>query len=522
MKALLLRFAIAAAALTALLGVSAGSAAAGPLGHVVPALDSASSSAEYAAHRDNYVILQAWETRRMHELKAANPNLKVLVYKELAFGGPGAGTDGTSASGVSASEAPESWFLKNTSGQKFTSWSYEWLWAMDIGSPAYQQRWYENVIGELEGKGWDGVFLDDANASMKYCYEPSKVAKYPTDAAYAAAMESALAYIGPKIQARGKLAIANFAQWVEAPQIYNRWLGYLSGGLDEMFVKWGRGAGEGYRPSYQWEDQVAEAEYAASQGKIFIGFTQGAKGETQAARYGYASVLLGGNDSASYAFTPNYTEETWLPEYEYEIGSAVGAETEDRNGVHRRQFQNGLVLVNPTGSAQAVSFGGTYSGSGLNRATGATMPANSALVLTGDAEVRPPESGTGEGGTGAPPVQPGPPGQPGSPRPPASPTHPAVTDPLPIEVTVTVGATSVQLAWAPPQGSGAVSYKVVKNKKKVKTTRRTRSRVGGIKKRKASTLEIVGFDGRGRVVAESKTFKVRGAAASKSRSFKVA
>src|SRR6185312_9288536 len=212
---------------------------------------------------------------------------------------------------------------------------------------------------------------------MKYSYEPSKVAKYPNDASYAAAMESALAYIGPRIQARGKLAIANFAQWVEAPQTYNRWLDYLSGGLDEMFVKWGRGAGEGYRPSYQWEDQVAEAEFAASKGKIFIGFTQGAVGETQAARYGYASVLLGGDGSASYAFTPNYTEETWLPEYEYEIGNATGAESADADGVHRRRFANGLVLVNPTGSAQSVSFGGTYSGSGLEGATGATMPAHS-------------------------------------------------------------------------------------------------------------------------------------------------
>ena len=500
MKALLLRLLLAATALVALFAVSAGTAAAGPLGHVVPALDSASSSAEYTAHRDNYVILQAWETQRMHELKAANPNVKVLVYKELAFGGPGTGTDATSASGVSASEAPESWFLKNTSGDKFTSWSYDWLWAMDVGSQAYQQRWYENVIGELEGEGWDGVFLDDANASMKYSYEPSKVAKYPSDAAYSAAMESALAYIGPKIQARGKLAIANFAQWVEAPQVYNRWLGYLSGGLDEMFAKWGRGAGEGYRPTWQWEDQVAEAEYAASQGKIFIGFTQGATGETQAARYGYASVLLGGNDSASYAFTPNYSEETWLPEYEYEIGSATAAQREDANGVHRRAFANGLVLVNPTESAQTVSFGGTYSGSGLENATGATMPANSALVLTGTAAPSTPEVPT-------PPTKPTPP------------THPTL--PLPIEVTVSVGEHSAELTWAPQQGSGAVSYKVVKDKKKVTTTKKRRSRVGGIAKRKASALEIVGYDSRGKIVAESKTFKVRGAQAAKSRSYKV-
>src|SRR5882757_675810 len=500
MRLLALRFALALGALVALFGVTAGAAGASPLGHIFPALDSASSSAEYTPHRDNYVILQAWETKRLHELKAANPSTEVLVYKNLAYSGPGAGSDATASTGVASGEAAESWFLKNTSGKKFTSEGYEWLWAMDIGSAAYQQRWYENVIGEVEAQGWDGVFIDDANASIKYAYDPAEVAKYPNDASYSAAMESALAYIGPKIQARGKLAIGNFAMWVEAQPTYNRWLGYLSGGLDEMFVKWGRGAGEGYRPSYQWQSQVEEAEYAASQDKIFIAFTQGATGETQAARYGYASVLLGGDDSASYAFTPNYTEETWLPEYEYEIGNATGAETGDASGVHRRVFEAGLVLVNPTESARSVSFGGTYSGSGLEGATGATMPAHSALVLTGTAA------------TGSPEV----------PVTPTKPTMPTLPIPLPIEVVVTVGGHSVELTWAPQQGSGAVSYKVVKNKRKVATTRKRHSRVGGIAKKRASALQIVGYDSGGKIVARSKTFKVRAAAQpSKSRSYKV-
>jgi hypothetical protein len=520
MRALLIRFAVALCAFAALFAVSVGTASAGPLGHAVPAIDSAASTAEFSAHRDNFVILQAWETARLRQLKAANPDVKVLVYKELAFSGPGAGTDATSASGVAAGEAPESWFLKNTSGRKFTSDSYDWLWAMDIGSPAYQQRWYENVIGEVEAQGWDGVFLDDANASMKYAYDPSQVAKYPSDAAYSAAMESALAYIGPKIQARGKLAIANFAQWVEAPQTYNRWLGYLSGGLDEMFVKWGRGAGEGYRPAWQWEDQVAEAEYAASRGKIFIGFTQGAVGETQAARYGYASVLLGGDDTASYAFTPNYTEETWLPEYEYEIGSATGAQSEDPSGVHRRGFQNGLVLVNPTESAQAVSFGGTYSGSGLEGATGATMPAHSALVLTGTAS--PAATAPATAATEPPAAAPARPTSPTATATKA--TTPVQPAPLPIAVSVTPGSSSVELSWAPSRGAGAVTFQVVKNKRKVASTRKRRSRIRGIAKRRASALQIVGYDRRGRVVARSKTFKVRAAApgqSARSRSYKV-
>ena len=80
---------------------------------------------------------------------------------------------------------------------------------------------------------------------------------------------------------------------MEYPDTYNHWLSYVSGALDEMFAKWGRGADEGYRDQWQWEQQVEEAQYSAAHGKAFLAFTQGSQGETQAARYGYASVCWG-------------------------------------------------------------------------------------------------------------------------------------------------------------------------------------------------------------------------------------
>jgi hypothetical protein len=497
-KTFFIRCAVALGLLGVLFGAAASGAGASPLGHVFPAIDTNASTADYSGtpHHDNYVILQAWETQRLHELKAANPAIKVLVYKDLAFSGPSSGSG--SASGVSAGEAQSSWFLKNTSGQKFTSESYDWLWAMDVGSAEYQRKWAENVIGEVETQGWDGVFMDDANASMKYAYEPSKVAKYPNDAAYSAAMESALAYIGPAIQAHGKLAIANFAQWVEAPQTYDHWLNYVNGALDEMFVKWGRGAGEGYRDQGQWETQVEEAEYAASKGKAFLAFTQGAAGETGAARYGYASVLLGGDANASYAFTPNYTSETWIPEYEYEIGNPTSANTAEAGGVHRRQFEDGLVLVNPTDSAQTVSFGGTYSGSGLSSATGATMAPHSALVLTGTSA---PETPAATPPVSTPPV-----------------TAPPVTAPKPLGVIVTVGDAEVGLQWTPPAGSGATVFAVVKDQHEVAKTHARHQRVKGIGVKKSNRLQVVAYNGRGQVVAKSRTFAVRSAKAGQRRS----
>jgi hypothetical protein len=471
-------------ATVALMLALVGVAQAGPVTHTFAAYDSAAATTDYSQTpaRQSYVVLQAWETKRLAELKAKSPTVKVLVYKNFSFAAEKKTTSTSTGVSKQEAEANPDWFLTNPAGERISSDGYKWLWAMDVGNPAYQQRWYDNVIAEVEAQGWDGVFLDDVNPTMKYSYDESQVAKYPNDAAYSAATESALAYVGPKIQARGKLAIANFATWVEYSSTQSNWLKYVSGALDEMFVKWGRNSGEGYRSESQWTRQLEEVKYAASQGKQFIGFTQGSSGETEAARFGFGTVLLGTNGTASYAFTPNYTTETWLPEYDYDLGSPTAAETRDSNGVHRRTFGNGLVLVNPTGSNQSVSFGGTYSGSGLTSATSATMAPHTALILTGAQETR-------------------------------EPTKKPKKRTVAIKVRGTVTASKVALQWTPigaKQSNVDVRvYKVVRDSRPLARTARKHRVDHRVNKGHAYRYRIIGLDRSGKVVARSRAIKVR-------------
>ena len=165
-------------------------------GHFRYAIDTAAGNADYTRtpSRQNVVILQSYQVPLMQRLKAANPNVKVLIYKDLS-GMVERDQWGGVSTGVATQDAaahPE-WFLLNTSGQRFTFRYYSWIWAADIGNAAYQQKWADNVLAEMGDKGWDGVFMDDTNPSMEYHYDVARVAKYPTDAAYQAATESALA-----------------------------------------------------------------------------------------------------------------------------------------------------------------------------------------------------------------------------------------------------------------------------------------------------------------------------------------
>ena len=205
------------------------------------------------------MILQSYQVARMQSLKAANPNLKVLIYKDLS-GMVERDQWGGVSTGVATQDAaahPE-WFLLNTSGQRFTFRYYSWIWAADIGNAAFQQKWADNVLAEIGTKGWDGVFMDDTNPSMDYHYNVASVAKYPTDAAYQAATGSALAAIGARFRAAGKLVVPNFGFWKDYPSVINGWLQHVDGGMNENFVKVGTTHGaRGLRPRLRVGDAVA-------------------------------------------------------------------------------------------------------------------------------------------------------------------------------------------------------------------------------------------------------------------------
>jgi hypothetical protein len=244
-----------------------------------------------------------------------------------------------------------------------------------------------------------------------------------------------------------------------------------------MFGKWGRGSGEGYRDEAQWNTQIEEAKYATSHGKAFLAYTQGAVGETQAARFGYASLMLAseGSGTGSYSFTPDYANEVWMPEYEYNLGNPTGAEQRETSGVHRRAFEHGLVLVNPTASSRSVRFGGTYSGSGLTSATEGTMQPHTGLILTGKTEAVKTEK----------------------------------SEPVaPIGVTVTVGPEKAHLQWS--KGKTRVKYyRVVRNARPVVRTHRRHRFDRHMAEGHVYRYRILGFSAHHKVIARSKLVRVR-------------
>ncbi len=354
------------------------------IGHVRVAIASGArlSNYKWSAQHDQVVILQPWETGELRRLKRVNPSVVVLMYKNASAASSSAGPGHRYATGVSFRQArAHRWLLRNRRGRFFTFNGYPWLWAADIGSRSYQRAWIADVVKDLDSDPWNGVMLDDVNPTIAGHYCVPCVARYPSNRAYQRAMRSFLSQVGPALKARGKLTIANLGAWSTHVSVADSWLPYLSGGIDEQFVKVGDQANTGYRSPPMWARELGEIQTTQSEGKLFIGLTHSSESDERAAVYGYATELLAANGYALYSMSASYSTETWFPEYGYPIGSPSGVFSVDSNGVYRRAFTHGLVLVNPTTARRTVSLGGTYSGSGLANVTTVTMRPQSGLVL---------------------------------------------------------------------------------------------------------------------------------------------
>ncbi len=375
---------VAASALSLGVVLAPAVAQAAVVGHIRVAIDSNAIFPNYGwtADHEQVVVIQPWDLSELYALKAANPHVKVLMYKNVSAASSSSSASGDYPSGVSyAQAAANGWLLKNTTGSPFTFQNYPWLWAADVGSGGYQHAWVANVLAQLDSAPWDGVLLDDVNPTIGYHYCTSCVAEYPSDARYAEAMKRFVEYVGPQLRDAGKLAIANLGSWSGYTAVVDPWLKYLSGAMDEEFVKWGTRPGSGYAGPGTWATQLQELRYTENAGKLFIGITHSSNTDERAAVYGYATELLAGNGQAEFSMTGNYSAEPWFPEYEYELGSPTGAYSKDSSGVYERKFRSGLVVVNPSTRSVTVDFNAAYSGSGLSNAKEAKLAPHSGLVL---------------------------------------------------------------------------------------------------------------------------------------------
>lgn len=161
----------------------------------------------------------------------------------------------------------------------------------------------------------------------------------------------------------GKTQLANVADWGDPKATLSEYQSQWNGGVLEGII------GRSHSVENQTDGwQAAMARYrktmaAFSAPKIGMFNQHGTLTDYQAMRYGLASCLM---DDGYYTFTDTASEYRgvpWFDEYDANLGAAVSppATAAWQGGVFRRDFQNGIALVNPKGNGQkTVTLDGEY------------------------------------------------------------------------------------------------------------------------------------------------------------------
>jgi Hypothetical glycosyl hydrolase family 15 len=346
--------------------------------------------------RYRYIVIRDSLHDRVDEIRAANPNSKILLYKDVSFVIDDASCrdEPYQGSGVGFCEANphEDWFLHDGSGERLRSSDYPYLQAANIGNPGYQQAWYESVVERLRdanGDGsnvrYDGVFMDDTNLYPGHGME-GEISEL-TDAQYREATESFVDYVGPRLKEEGFTVMPNLAlgMWDPAQREATMHVAQDVSAINrEGFVRWGKGPlfTHPVADSGAWMDELTLMEEIQAAGAGYMGIVYGAPGDVQAQRYARATFLLGwnGRDGSSLAYRTD-AGDAYLPDWTIDVGTPAGPR-EKVGGGWRRDFTGGTVVLNPSPEdQQTFPLGGSYRQPDGSCTSSVTLDPRGALVL---------------------------------------------------------------------------------------------------------------------------------------------
>ncbi len=292
-------------------------------------------------------------------LRKKNPHVKVLLYRELfcvlrheTFMAESVGH----YEWIMANH-PE-WFQKDVQGNFVEITDYPGRFMMDLGNPEWQDFWINETLKDVKDGNWDGVFVDDVLTSVKMHQLPS-LRNYSDDLSLQAAVYGFLKKVYTAFQAEGKLVISNVSNSHDYPGLFNQWLQVNDGIMEEHC------SGE----SWSWGPQVGEAQFQAMQSarasdKWYLCMTYGSWDDTARRDLSLATYLIGSGGKVRWSYRPYNEFHEQLPtdpDWIQDIGEPLG--DSQRNGaVWYRQFEGGVLFVNPTWSPQSIEyFGMEYS-----------------------------------------------------------------------------------------------------------------------------------------------------------------
>jgi hypothetical protein len=311
--------------------------------------------------------------RSVQAIKAINPQELVFLYinnNEVTNNDPSfaaltneinarkwwlyqSGTTGAPVSSAygGATEVNNTLFVNpDSNGDRWVDWYAKWaVQNYYVPNPSIDGFFTDNVFWRPRVNGdWnlDGVTDSETNSTVAQWYRQGYNRHFAD----------------LNQQMPGKYQLGNVTDWGTPGANLSYLTGVLNGGMIESMI------GFSYSPETwgSWNEMMREYRLimaSVAQPQLVVFGQVGVANDYQGFRYGFASCLM---DNGYYEFSlaaNAYSGTFWFDEFNTKLGNATSSPstTAWQKGVYRRDFDNGIALVNPRGNGvQTVQLETAY------------------------------------------------------------------------------------------------------------------------------------------------------------------
>lgn len=318
-------------------------------------------------------------------MRVVNPGVKVLVYLNGAF----SGKDRT---------FPENFYAHDKDGNRIFSTKWD-RWMMDVGNNSWSASVAQECTDDIAWTGYDGCYVDMlGTAPLLDGYVSTKPINPATGAVWTAdEYVAATSAIGANAERTngGHIVVGNGLSNGKKYYALSGATAPLLNGLDGGNAEgWIRGANQGitqFRREGEWRKDVDMLADAGRRGSSVLAMTKVWVSGTPEQierwhKYAFASFLLGTDGRSYFSFYADPAGQSMVEASTphrwdgVDLGAPSGAYFK-KTGVYRRDFSNGISLVNPTTATVTVNLGRSYIDLAGTARTSVTLTANTAEVL---------------------------------------------------------------------------------------------------------------------------------------------
>lgn len=348
----------------------------------------------------HYAGTQKQMSRRIDEIRVYNPDFLHIQYR-LGVRESGHRQnyihDDSWSNDWDSIDPHEDWFVHDSQGNRVYQLYGGWLeeYVMDIsgninGNTTYGWKEYfaEQSIADAEMSHADGVFADSTH--LPYAVPSDQYDSpigSPPHTAYIDDMEVYYDYVYQYFDSHDMYFIPNVGSLTTTVDTTTGYYEDVHGIMVEGFATTAYG-------NWDWRQQANRSLRAINNDKIFIG--QSHASNAQERMWLLTNYLLLRRERSYINITSGISQFHWWPEYDIDVGAPLSDEKITNvdellfEGVYRRDFDNGIVLVNSNYGTKTVTvpdgefmFAVTAQGGGQLQSDGTTaLPAELLFDLT--------------------------------------------------------------------------------------------------------------------------------------------